>query len=237
MKLKSLLLLTFCYSQLASSQVLNLDSCINYALNHHPIVKSKQKEIERKGYEKKAIFNPDPLQFSYANGNINSGMVDYAFDVSQSFDFPTEYISLKRLKEQEIELSQNEFLIQQATIRKEIKSAYNTLLLYKNNLVLLERFSTHLQRFESEAQRHQKNDSSLASLEYTSAQARHQEILVSIAQEKLKIEQAKNNLRSWTSNFELQDIPDSLITKTIEVNIKSEFTSPYEKLQTSILGI
>ncbi len=205
------------------SQLPGLQDCIQYAYNHHPNIQSAERQLERYRMEQKAIFNPDALQLNYTNGNINSGMVDYAVDISQSFDFPTEYFTHNALNKKIVQIGHQELNLQKLSIKKEVKSAYNTLLFQKSRYILLNQFNTHLNNFETIAQDHFLQDST-TELEYAAAKARHQEILVMINQQQLEIAYALNNLIRWTGNRNIVDIKDSTIKKS-----SSQYISPDSK--------
>ena len=102
-KLASVLLIGFglfgvsANAQESTSELLTLDKAIQMALEKHPATEAARLEVEQQQKLKKSAFELDKTRISYSSGQLNASRLDYQWQVSQGFKFPTTYITQSKL--------------------------------------------------------------------------------------------------------------------------------------------
>ena len=90
----------------AQSQPLSVDEIISVALQNNPSIKAAKLKVDQSEALKKSAVNFGNTNFGYNYGQINSEMMDYSFEVNQSFKFPTTYSSTSKYRKEEVKLSE-----------------------------------------------------------------------------------------------------------------------------------
>jgi cobalt-zinc-cadmium resistance protein CzcA len=122
--LGSLLLTQNCPAQQASSKVITLQQAIQQALDSNLSIQSAACRIELNRSLKGSSWDIGKTNISMEYGQISSIKKDNNFAVSQTFAFPTLYISQNRLLKANIRQSEAELMITQNDIANEVKTAW-----------------------------------------------------------------------------------------------------------------
>ncbi len=200
-----------------------MDQAVDLALKNHPSIKAGQLNVEKHEELQKTGFSLDPTQFSYTNGNINSGAIDYQIQVNQSFKFPTVYGANKQLLVEETKLSESDLLIRQSELKKQVRMAFSDLSFHKENLkeytnlkeVYLEFSDVANKRFEAGATN---------LLEKLAAEAKYQNILLLVQEEETKIAGGKERLKKLmgvSNDFDITIVQEASLTSTDSSAIKN----------------
>ena len=115
-------------------RTLNLFQFIDSALSNHPVIKNSKLQLSIE--KNKDISNIKPAEFYYQQGQMFSSDIDKGFEVRQNFGSPVIWATNKRIREDAINLRNEELKFAKAQIIAKVKSAYY-LCVYQMNLLLL----------------------------------------------------------------------------------------------------
>ncbi len=124
----------------APTEKLSLDRAINLALENNLEIKNARLNIEIAHKLKKSSFDLPAPEFTYQWGQINSALNDKYIDLTQSFDFPTTYISMGKYNKKLLQLRETEYTIAEKMVIGNVKAAwYNWFAAFqKHELVMQE---------------------------------------------------------------------------------------------------
>mgnify|MGYP000382978139 CR=1 FL=1 len=125
----------------AQTDSIDLPLAVHMALENHPSIKAAQLGVERSEKLKKVAFELDDTQIGYAFGELNAPTLDYQWQVSQRFRFPTTYLTLAKLQKQKLALSEKQL----EAIAHEVE--YRTLQMW-NQMAWLHARELELQKFQ-----------------------------------------------------------------------------------------
>jgi heavy metal efflux system protein len=164
-------------SQTAQAQTENLtiEQAVAIALENNPQVKAASLGVEKQMNLKKTAYGLENTDFNYTYGEINSSIIDYQWQISQGFKFPTAYISQSKLQNKKITLSENTLAATQNELVRNVKSAYTQLVYAQSELVLMKRLDSTYANFAAAATlRYEAGETNM--LENTAAQGKYQQI-------------------------------------------------------------
>ena len=78
----------------AQTSIKSLDECIQYALSNNLMLKSGKVSIEKAKDMQGTAFNIEKTGISISQDPTSGGSPDNSISISQSFEFPTIYLSL-----------------------------------------------------------------------------------------------------------------------------------------------
>lgn len=104
-----------------ATQKINLEFAIDKAMNNNPTIQNANLNIESNKKQKQGILNFGATEFSYQNGQINSELIDYSFEINQNFGSLLTHFQNSKLVNQQIELSENEFKIVKKELEAQVK--------------------------------------------------------------------------------------------------------------------
>jgi cobalt-zinc-cadmium resistance protein CzcA len=122
---------------------LTLEQAIDYGLQENGNIKVINLEIEKLKTLKRSSFNIDKTDIGVQYGQMNSFNNDLSFSIQQNFKFPTVYIKQRSLNEAYVEIGENQKIITENDLIKEIKSTWfqiiylnqqSQLLIYQDSL-------------------------------------------------------------------------------------------------------
>lgn len=131
----------------AQNTPLTLEQAIKIGIDNNGNIKAVNMEIEKLNVLKKTSFGLDKTDFGVQYGQYNSLERDFGFTIDQNFKFPTVYSHQKQLNNAYINQSEQQKLVTQNDLIKEIKLNFyqivylnqlNDLLMYQDSL--FERF-------------------------------------------------------------------------------------------------
>jgi outer membrane protein TolC len=147
-KLLLLFVLAFTFIKLygqAENNKLSLNGAIEIGLKQNPeLLESAENINAAKGRFWRGISLPQPeLELSYEYAPINSSLNNYSertFAISQSFEFPTNYLLKGSKFTKEEESAYQQFLLKEKQVVAEIRTAYNKVLAKQKLLMYAEEY-------------------------------------------------------------------------------------------------
>jgi cobalt-zinc-cadmium resistance protein CzcA len=203
--------------EIESKTVLSLDQAINIGLSNNGNILAAKTNIEIEYQGRKAAFNPGKTGVDMLWGQYNSFEKDFAFEISQQFEFPAVYAKQKKLANARITGSELELRSSENNLKREIRKAWYQLsyLLEQRDLMIFQDslygrfYHAATIRYETEATNY---------LEFASAETQVMEIQnalrfltsdISIQQEQLRI--------LLNDSVSLIFKPDKLIERKIDI--------------------
>lgn len=122
----------------AQESVNTLDECIRLAMDNNLTMKSGRISIERAKDLQGTAFNIEKTGFSLSQDPTSGGSPDNSISLSQSFDFPTVYITRSKLLKAETNLERSNLEVTRNELIKEISGTYYQLLYAKENIKILQ---------------------------------------------------------------------------------------------------
>jgi heavy metal efflux system protein len=161
----------------AQVQNLSMDEAIEIALKNNPGIKASSLTVEKQNELTKSTFDLENLNFNYTSGQINSGINDNQWEISQSFKFPTTYASQSKLQEQNVALSETALAVNKNDLARQVKNIYLQISLAYSQLQLLDQLDSIYSDFiRAAGLRLESGESNL--LERTAAEGKYQEIVL-----------------------------------------------------------
>ncbi len=111
----------------AQTRVESVDQAISLGLANNASVAIAKSRIELSQQNKKGAFNPGKTSLDMQYGQYNSFEKDFGFNVNQSFEFPTVYVSQWNLAKEKIEGSELQLKVVQNQLRWYIRQSWNNL--------------------------------------------------------------------------------------------------------------
>ncbi len=191
---------------------LSMQQAIQIALKNNSKIKAASLGIEKQEKLKKAAFGIDNTSFSYSNGQLNSSLIDYEWNVSQDFKFPTTYITQSKLQNQKVTLSEHALSIAENELIRNVKAAYTQLAYGYSRMQLLSALDSIYRNFANAARIKYETGASML-LEKAAAQGKYQEIKLQKQQAQADIEIYMQQLKRWMNTKRPVDIEDQALKK------------------------
>jgi cobalt-zinc-cadmium resistance protein CzcA len=103
---------------------ITLEQAISIAMENHPSVQAASLGLDQQRALRRTALDLGNTTVTYSSGQLNSSMIDYQWQVTQNFKFPTTYVSRsKLLKEKEI-LSEKEVAISKLELERNVRAAW-----------------------------------------------------------------------------------------------------------------
>lgn len=131
----------------AQESIKTLEECINLAMDNNLTLKSGKISIERAKVLQGTAFNIEKTGISLTQDPTSGGSPDNSLALSQSFDFPTAYITQGKLLKAETNLEKSNFQVTKNELIKEITGAYYQLLYAKENIRILQKQDSIYSKF------------------------------------------------------------------------------------------
>ncbi|MCK5170368.1 MAG: CusA/CzcA family heavy metal efflux RND transporter, partial [Bacteroidales bacterium] len=106
------------------SQKITIEQAIDYTKENNPILKNSKLNIDAAKKQKQVILNFEPTEFSYQKGQINSDLIDQAFEINQNFGSLLTHYQTGKLVNQNISLNEKECIIVEKEIIAQTKIAF-----------------------------------------------------------------------------------------------------------------
>lgn len=211
----------------AQSNRKSLQECIDIALRGNLQIRSADLGIEQAEALQGTAFNPEKTSIEYAQDPIMPGLIDKKIGITQTFEFPTVYISQGKMLKQETLLAERSKSITQNEIVREVSETYYNMLHALQTVNLLQQQDSIYADFLQKATvRYNTGESS--QLEKMNAENRYQEnrlqlnqAISTLASRQLEMQTLLNTGESILPlENELQKLPDlvSLDVESVSVN-------------------
>ncbi len=200
--LKALGIIGFlCLPALGNAQQRDIDveGALAIAIENNNGLKASAKRLEQSEQLVGEALNLDKTQvyYHYDENNIaENGLPINVFGISQSLQFPTVYGAQRKVAKQKIQLSTQQYKLNERALTKEVYLAYYNVV-YRNSVVQKYRFLDSLYgRFASAAdKRYSVGETNL--LEKLTAEAKQKEIKILLSQSEEEISKAYTMLQRW----------------------------------------
>lgn len=138
-----ILLLSFPALSLAQS----LDECLRYAEEHSLRLRQAELAAEKARTLEKTAYEMNRTELSLSQDPTSGGSPDNALTLSQEFDFPTVYAGRRKLMKTAAEVEERELALTGSELRRDVSSAYCTLVLKRNICELLRKNAADAEEF------------------------------------------------------------------------------------------
>lgn len=131
------MLLSMALSAHAQEKVLTLQQCIDMAMKQNYSIQASEKSIERARVMQGAAWDVDKTEVALGQDPSSGGNTDNAISVSQSIEFPTYYIAMRKQLKAETQAERSKHLVLQSALTSEVMSTYYQLVYEKQRVQLL----------------------------------------------------------------------------------------------------
>ena len=140
------------FNETKAQTITSSDQAVKVALENNGKVKSAEAKVELSKSEKKAKYNLAKTDIGFQYGQYNSFENDFAFDVNQSFAFPTVYSSQRKAAQEKIVGSELEKSATENELKLMVRGAWNQLCYLTELQKLLEFQDSLYSKFNDVAQ-------------------------------------------------------------------------------------
>jgi cobalt-zinc-cadmium resistance protein CzcA len=175
-------------------QKINLDEAVSLALeNNFTIENARLAHTQSEKLKKTAYDIPYP-QFNFERGQMNSILIDNAYTLSQSFQFPTIYTSGKKfLNENELFQVRHVYVVKNDIVAAVTSAYYEWLMVYEKREVLLKLDSIYQDFLYVADRKFQLGESN--EMEKVLAEAKSKQVLIYINENEADIYIAEKRLK------------------------------------------
>jgi cobalt-zinc-cadmium resistance protein CzcA len=138
---------TFAQDEPREIREITLDQAVELALENNPALKNARLAVTAAQKQKQGILDFGPTEFNYQKGQINSELIDYSFEVSQSFGSLLTHLQAGKVVKENILLSEKELLLAQKNIAAETKIAWYRWILLINQQKIRKQQAEHYREF------------------------------------------------------------------------------------------
>lgn len=131
------MLLSMALSAHAQEKVLTLQQCIDMAMKQNYSMQASEKSVERARVMQGAAWDVDKTEVALGQDPSSGGNTDNAISVSQSIEFPTYYIAMRKQLKAETQAERSKHLVLQSALTSEVMSTYYQLVYEKQRVQLL----------------------------------------------------------------------------------------------------
>ena len=121
----------------ALSRAQSLDECLRYAEEHNLSLRQAELSVQKAHALEKTAYEMSRTEFSLSQDPTSGGSPDNALTLSQEFDFPTVYAGRRKLLKAAAEVEERELTLAGSKLRRDVSSAYCTLVLRRHICQLL----------------------------------------------------------------------------------------------------
>jgi len=222
-----ILLFSFLVGTIGNAQTnqLTLEQAINLGMENNGNIKAINLEIEKLNTLKKTSFGLDKTDVGVQYGQYNGLNNDFGFTIDQNFKFPTVYKHQKSLNQAYVNAGEQQKLVTQNDLIKEIKLNYYQIV-YLNQLNQLLKFQDSLfQNFFKGAQlKYETGEGTY--LEQVTAESKWIGIKASLSENESNLKIYKSVLQALIfQNQPIEQIDDSNIKKELNLELDSSALS------------
>jgi len=92
-------------------KTITIQELVELVKENHPALKNAKLSIDAAKKQKQGVIDFAPTEFSYQNGQINSEIIDWSFEINQNFGSLLSHYQNGKLQNQMLALSEKEYLI------------------------------------------------------------------------------------------------------------------------------
>ncbi len=203
-----------------STQNLTVEDALTIAFENNPSLKAASFEIEKQQNLKSSAIDFEKTSVSYTRGQINSDAVDYQWEISQDFKFPTVYGTQSKLQNDRIALSETSLILKKNNLERQVRAVYMQLQYAKSKLQLIEELENEFKNFAVIAEkRFETGETNL--IEKMSAKGKREEIRLLKSESQLDVENLQRQLQLLLNVEEAVTISEAELTKSDFIKVDS----------------
>lgn len=218
MNLKTLGSIAFLFLPLlgiSQQQPLSVEKAVLMAIENNNGLQASAKRVEQSQQLVGSSFNLEKTQayYNYDQNNIaENGLPIQVYGLSQNFQFPTIYGAQRKVEQQKVMISKQQYGINERVLTKAVYIAYYTIV-YRNSLVQKYSFLDSLYgRFGMAAEkRYEVGETNL--LEKLTAEAKQKEIAILLSQTKEGVTKAYTTLYQLLQSDSLVEVGEDKLTR------------------------
>jgi cobalt-zinc-cadmium resistance protein CzcA len=197
----------------AQNVEITLGNAIDFGIKNNKGLQSSKNQVELNRQLEGTAYSIDKtdIYYNFDQNNIAPNNIALnVFGISQTIKFPTFYSSQKRVLEQQTNVAESRYQIDEQLIRKEIAKAYYTASHWKEMLSSYQYLDSIYKKFASAAlKRYEVGETN--NLELLLAQSKSKEIGVSLFQSQMNYEKSIVQLNKWIQSDTVFTITNDLI--------------------------
>ena len=147
MRIKAILPVLLLAGVPALSRAQSLDECLEYAAAHSLRLRQAELSAQKAQTLEKTAYEMSRTGLSLSQDPSSGGSPDNALTLSQDFDFPTVYSGRRKLLEAATEVEKSQLALTGSELRRDVSSAYCTLLLRRHICELLRKNAADAEEF------------------------------------------------------------------------------------------
>lgn len=161
-----------------AQEAITMEEAVQLAIKNNPGLQAAGYKVDQQAVLQKAAIDFGRTELTYEREEYKPNFPgNKKLTVRQTISFPTAYLSQRSLAGKNVLLAQKEFDLQRMELARDVKGAFNRLLIDKERLQLLtQQDSLYKNYLAASETRYKTGESSY--LEQLSAKARHQEIVL-----------------------------------------------------------
>lgn len=141
---------------LSQTRKVSLQECINMALEKNPQMQVANKSVERAKALQGTAWEIDKTELSLSQDPTSGGSPDNALSLSQSIEFPTNYIARHKQLKAETQAERSKAAVVRLSLENDVKAAYYQAVYQAEKLRVLESQDSLLAQYRSLAEKRYK---------------------------------------------------------------------------------
>lgn len=199
----------------AQENPITAEQAVQIAIENNNGLKAYAKRVDQSKQLVGSAFNLDKTQVYYNSDQNNiaeNGLPLEVYGVSQSLQFPTIYGAQRKVEKQKVELSTQEYRLNERALTKEVYKAYYNVVYY-NSLVQQYTYLDSLYGQFSRAANKRYDVGETNLLEKLTAEAKQKEISILLAQTKEGVAKAFTMLHQWMQTDSLVIVEENSLPR------------------------
>ncbi len=173
-------------TQITSRKVLNLQQCVDWALQNNPTIRIGQKSVERAKAMQGTAWDVDKTELSLSQDPTSGGSPDNAIAITQQIEFPTVYAARHRQFKAEMKAEMSRMDVLRNQLKADVTSAYYSVIYNQERVRILQQQDSLLVHYlDIATKRHQAGE--VRKLEVLSAERMHNENYLELASAKTEV--------------------------------------------------
>jgi cobalt-zinc-cadmium resistance protein CzcA len=191
---------------------LTLDKAIEISRTNHPSIRSATLAVDQQEALEKTAFDLDKTNVTYSSGQLNSSQIDYQWQVSQGFKFPTTYISQSKLQSEKVDLSKEALAVTEMELERNVRSTWLQVAFVQERMSLYSELAAVYQGF-AEAARKRFEAGETNALEKATAESAYSKIVLQKNQAEADLLIVRQQLARWLGSPVGIELPSYALEK------------------------
>ena len=188
-------------SGLEAQSCLTLQQCIDSAMQNNIRLKASRTATERSKASKASAIDIGNTTISLGQDPTSGGSPDNAVSIGQSFDFPTLYVARAKQKQNETNIAEHEYMLNQTDVARSICQTYALMQYLQEKSNILARHDSLCDAYVAIATSRQQAGVT-SNLDVLNAKMLKQETAISIAENREKLAAATLQMQQYIGSRE-----------------------------------